>query len=84
MVNFRKIIYQAHSNKIMNADILLSDKFVEFSQKITLLHEQKKKLQAEVKKLIEEHKLQLKSIEDDVAALTSDFNAWEQENTKSK
>jgi hypothetical protein len=66
----------------MNAEILLSDKFVEFSQKIANLHEQKKKVQNELKKIIEDHKQQLKVIEDEVAILTSDFNKWEQEHTK--
>ncbi len=66
----------------MNAEILLSDKFVEFSQKIASLHEQKKKVQNELKKIIEDHKQQLKAIEDEVAVLTSDFNKWEQEHTK--
>jgi hypothetical protein len=66
----------------MNTELLLSDKFVEFSQKIVVLHENKKKLQAEIKKLLEEHKVSLKKIEDEVAVLTADFANWEKENTK--
>lgn len=66
----------------MNPEILLSDKFVEFSQKIVALHDQKKRVQAELKKIIEEHKTQLKSIEDEVAVLTADFSEWEKEHTK--
>lgn len=68
----------------MNTETLLSDKFVEFSQNIAALHEQKKKVQSELKKIIEEHKTQLKSIEDEVVVLTADFSAWEKEHTKTK
>jgi len=38
----------------------------------------------ELKKIVEEHKSQLKAIEDEVGTLTADFNAWEQEHTKTK
>jgi hypothetical protein len=68
----------------MNTEILLSDKFVEFSQKIASYHEQKKRVQSELKKIIEEHKQQLKIIEDEVALLTNDFNHWQQEISKGK
>lgn len=68
----------------MNPEILLSDKFVEFSQNVAALHESKKKINAEMKKLLEEHKVNLKKIEDEVARLTLDFNHWEKEQSKSK
>lgn len=65
--------------KIMKPETLLSDKFVEFSQKVAVLHETKKKLNAEVKKLLEDHKVKLKALEDELAVLTTDFNNWEKE-----
>jgi hypothetical protein len=68
----------------MNPEILLSDKFVEFSQNVTVLHESKKKINAELKKLLEEHKINLKKIEDEVAKLTAEFNIWEKEQSKAK
>lgn len=66
----------------MNTELLLSDKFVEFSQNIAVLHESKKKLQIEIKKLLEEHKSNIKKIEDEAALLTVDFDTWQKENTK--
>lgn len=68
----------------MNPEILLSDKFVEFSQNVAVLHENKKKINAELKKLLEEHKINLKKIEDEVAKLTAEFNTWEKEQSKAK
>jgi len=68
----------------MNPELLLSDKFVEFSQKISQLHETKKKLSAEMKKLLEEHKAQVKKIDDEALALSSAFEAWQKESNKPK
>lgn len=59
----------------MNPELLLSDKFVEFSQKISQLHEAKKKLNADMKKLLEEHKAQIKKIDDEALALSQAFEA---------
>lgn len=60
----------------MNAETLLSDKFVEFSQKVSALHEAKKQVSADLKKLVEEHKLKLKKIDDDVMLLQAEFDSW--------
>ena len=68
----------------MNPEIVLSDKFIEFSQNIAVLHESKKKLNAEIKKLLEDHKVSLKKIEDEVLRLTAEFNVWEKEQAKTK
>ena len=77
-------LFILHSDNCMNTEILLSDKFVEFSQKIASYHEQKKRVQTELKKIIEEHKQQLKVIEDEVSSLTTDFQAWQDEIGKGK
>jgi len=68
----------------MNPELLLSDKFVEFSQKISQLHEAKKKASAELKKLLEDHTLQMKKIDDEALALSAAFEAWQKENSKPK
>jgi len=57
----------------MNAELLLSDKFVEFSAKVASLHEKKKNLNIEFKKLFEAHKAQIKQIEEEAALLASEF-----------
>jgi hypothetical protein len=67
----------------MNADHIMSDKFVEFSQKVSALHETKKKLSAELKKTIEDGKASLKKIDDEAAVLLAEFTAW-QEQQKAK
>ena len=62
-----------------NAEVLLSDFFVEFSQKIQQLYETKKKLNVEVKKVLEDHKLAIKKIDDEALALSSAFENWKKE-----
>ena len=57
----------------MNAELLLSGKFVEFSSKVAALHEKKKHLNIEFKKLFEAHKNQIKAIEEEAAQLAAQF-----------
>ncbi len=57
----------------MNAELLLSDRFIEFSSRVAALHEKKKSLNVEFKKLFEAHKVQIKAIEEEAAALASEF-----------
>lgn len=66
----------------MTPEILLSDKFVEFSQKISALHETKKSMSAEIKKLVEDHKLKMKKIDDEAAGLTAEFTNWQNSQNK--
>lgn len=61
----------------MNLETLLSDKFAEFSGKITALHERKKELVTEFKKMYEEHKASVKSIDDEAMMLHNEFNEWQ-------
>ena len=68
----------------MNTETILSEKFVEFSQKITRLYEAKKVLSSEIKKLVEEHKIKMKNIDEEALLLTADFQNWEKENNKGK
>jgi hypothetical protein len=62
----------------MNAELLLSEKFLEFSQKIAVIHEKKKSLLVEFKKQYEAHKAQVKSLEEEAAALAAEFEQAQQ------
>ena len=66
----------------MTPELLLSDKFVEFSQKISALHESKKKISTELKKVVEEGKANLKKIDDEAVSLTAEFETWQKEQVK--
>jgi len=57
-------------------EVLLSDKFAEFSGNITALHEKKKELEAEFKKMYLAHKASVKAIDDEAAELQFTFNNW--------
>ena len=68
----------------LTPEILLSENFAEFSGKIIALHEKKKELVAEFKKVYEEHKTQVKIIDDDAANLQGMFNDWATGQKKAK
>ena len=57
-------------------EILLSDQFAEFSGKVTALHEKKKELIAEFRKVYEAHKAEIKGIDDQSTELQGLFNEW--------
>ena len=63
----------------MDLSTLLSEEFVEFSKKIAVLHENKKELNAEMKKLFDEHKMSIKKIDEEAAQLQKEFDQWVQE-----
>ncbi len=58
------------------ADVYLSDEFAEFSGKVTALHERKKEMFAEFKKLWEDHKVAMKEIDDEALELKNNFESW--------
>lgn len=62
----------------MNTELLLSDKFIEFSAKVNALHEKKKALMLEFKKLYDAHKAQVKTIEEEAAQLAAEFEKSQQ------
>ena len=68
----------------MTAETLLSENFVEFSSKITALHEKKKELNADFKKMVENHKANLKSIDEEAVNLEKAFTDWQQSHEESK
>ena len=55
---------------------LMSDEFVAFSTKVAELHNHKKALVVEFKKIYETHKAELKSIDEQVIALQQEFDKW--------
>lgn len=59
----------------MNAELLLSEKFVEFSGKIAAIRDKKNNLVIEFKKLYDAHKLQIKALEEEAAQLAAEFEA---------
>lgn len=66
----------------MTPEILLSDQFAEFSGKVTALHERKKELLAEFKKIHEEFKGNIKAIDDEALDLENTFQQWAASHTK--
>lgn len=60
----------------MKTEFLLSEEFVNFSANIKNLHDQKKELEAEFKRLFSEHKSKVKSIDDEALKLQQDFDDW--------
>lgn len=64
-------------------NVLLSEAFAEFSGKITALHEKKKELTVEIKKLVEEHKVAVAAIDAEAASLQNAF-AKEKESPSEK
>lgn len=64
-------------------NILLSSEFAEFSGKVTALHEKKKEMNANFKKLYEEHKAAIAAIDAEAVALQNTFTG-EQEATQEK
>lgn len=68
----------------LTPEILLSDQFADFSGKVTALHEKKKELVAEFKKVYEEHKAQVKIIDDEASNLQDMFSEWAANQKKPK
>jgi len=70
------------------ANVLLSDDFADFSGKITALHEKKKEMSANFKKLYEDHKAAVAAIDAEAEGLQNDFFGKEvakvKEETKTK
>lgn len=60
----------------MDANILLSDKFVEFSSAVTALHERKKELKEEFKALQEKFKKDITDLDQQALDLQNDFDNW--------
>ena len=54
-------------------NVLLSDKFSEFSSKVTALHEKRKQLIVEYKKMYEEHKAAVAAIDIEAIELQKTF-----------
>lgn len=69
------------------AELLLSDEFVAFSQTISSIHEEKKVLEEEFKKYFEEYKNKKKDLENRVANASLKWENWKKtqvSNSKNK
>lgn len=64
-------------------DVLLSDKFAEFSGKITALHERKKEIKDEFRKAHEQYKAAIAAIDEEAKELQDSFTTNE-ENSEEK
>jgi uncharacterized protein Yka (UPF0111/DUF47 family) len=60
----------------MKLDYLLSDEFVQFSQKIARLVEAKKALKKELKEFYEGIQAKIAVLENEAKALEAEFDAW--------
>ena len=67
-----------------DADLLLTDEFVDFSKAIAEAHEEKKVLEAEFKKHFEAYKSAKKGIEDRVAGASAKWEEWKKTQTQPK
>lgn len=65
-----------------DAELLLTDEFVEFSRTIAEAHERKKVLEAEFKKHFEAYKADKKSIEDTVTEASARWEEWKKGQSK--
>jgi hypothetical protein len=64
------------------AEILLTDEFVAFSQAVAAVHEEKKVLEEEFKKHFDEYKSKKKEFEARVATASSKWEEWKSAQTK--
>lgn len=64
------------------AELLLTDEFVTFSQAVAAVHEEKKVLEEEFKKHFEEYKSKKKEFENRVAAANSKWEEWKASQAK--
>lgn len=60
----------------MDTKILLSKEFVEFSSKITALHEKREEFMAEFKRVHDEFKANLADIDTKAKEAQDEFDAW--------
>jgi predicted nucleic acid-binding Zn-ribbon protein len=67
-----------------DAELLLTDEFVEFSKAIAEVHEEKKVLEAEFKKHFEEYKAHKKNLEERVSAASAKWEDWKKEQLQPK
>lgn len=66
------------------AELLLTDEFVSFSQAVATVHEEKKILEEDFKKHFEEYKNKKKELESRVALASSKWEEWKSEQLKKK
>jgi len=67
-----------------DAELLLTDEFVSFSQVVASVHEEKKVLEEEFKKHFEEYKNKKKELENKVSTANSKWEEWKNTQLKKK
>lgn len=65
-------------------EMLLSDEFVEFSRAVAAVHEEKKTLEEEFKKLFDDYKAKKKSFETRVAEASAKWEEWKKSQSSAK
>ena len=61
-------------------DFLLTDEFMEFSQKIAVLHAEKKKKKQELKEFYEKIQGEMKELDNQARKLSDEFDKWRRGN----
>jgi hypothetical protein len=67
-----------------DAELLLTDEFVEFSKIVASVHEEKKVLEEEFKKHFEGYKSKKKELETRVSEANSKWEAWKKDQSADK
>lgn len=62
-------------------ELLLSDEFVVFSQKITEIHAEKKAKKAELKALYDKMKTEIDELDENAKTLNAEFEEWKKSKT---
>lgn len=63
---------------------LLSDEFIEFSNKVSELHAEKKKLKAELKEFYEKTTTQIKELDKQAEVLNQEFETWKKDKSNAR
>lgn len=57
-------------------DALLSDEFVTFSQRVSEIHQEKKKMKQELKEMYEKIQIKIKDLDSQAKSLAENFEKW--------
>lgn len=65
-------------------DTLLSDEFVAFSQKVSEIHQEKKKMKQELKEMYEKIQTKIKELDAQAKSLADNFDKWKKSIVKNE
>jgi hypothetical protein len=66
----------------IDVNVLLSDEFIAFSNKIAAIHNEKKKKKQELKAFYDKIQLELAALDDQAKATALEFDEWKKQFTK--